>query len=169
MVNENSSKSHGLTETNMFGVKEYIRGYSLIDITNTGVLAAYKKDAKAFMDNAQQVVKDKQSWDRSRNQQRNWETLTQLISMITQPTILQQPIPKRKQDLLNYNFSYTGEHTVWEFIIGAEHASVFDSKVLIEICNKIPIVTNLKETFEPNNPIFDTEQDINLYFEKDGF
>lgn len=173
MVQQDSSKSHGLTGVNSFGVKEFIRGYSLIDITNTGVLAAYKPDAQSFMDNASQVVKDQLSWNRSRNQQRNWETLMQLISMITQPTVLQQPIQKKNQDLLNYKFSYTGIHTVWEFIIGAEHAQVFDSNIpsgrLIEMCNKIPIVLNLKETFEPNNSIFDTETDVNLYFENSNF
>jgi len=175
MAQIESSRSHGLSETNVMGMREYIRGYSLIDITNTGVLAQYNPGLPTFLDNADQVVNGKDAWDRSRNQQRNWETLTQLISMITQPTILQQPVIMKNQDLSTYKFGpgYTGVHTVWGFTLGAEQTNVFDSPApagrLIEICHKIPIITNLKETVQITNPIIDTENSINLYFEKASF
>lgn len=173
MTHQDSNKSHGLTEVNrnISGVKEYVRGYSLIDITNTGVLAAYKSDASAFMDNANQIVKDQQSWNKSRNQQRNWETLMQSIGMITQPTVIKQPNLLKNQHTLNYRFGdcYAGEHNIWEFIIGAEHAGIFNIDVLKNTCNQIPIVINLKETIQPANSMFDTIQDVNLYFETSGF
>lgn len=155
------------------GMREYVKGYSLIDITNTGVLAQYNSTLPTFMDNAKQVVKDKEGWDRSRNQQRNWETLTQLMSMITQPTILQSPIAERDVDLQDYNFGYTGNHTVWTFMVGAEMSGIFDAGVpsgrLIDMCNKIPIITGLKETITSEKSMLDTVITPNLYFEKVEF
>jgi hypothetical protein len=37
-----------------------------------------------FRDRAGQVIQDTASWNRSRNQQRNWETLTQILGLRTQ-------------------------------------------------------------------------------------
>jgi len=165
------SRSHGLSEANRQGLRDYIRGYTLVDITNTGVLAQYRKTG-AFMDNANQVVTEKESWERSRNQQRNWETFVQLASMITQPTILKTP-SSSMQDLSAHSFSYNGTAMVWEFILGAEQTSVFDNKFpagrLAEMCHKIPVVVGLKETVDFAVPMFNTSGNINLYFEKVSF
>lgn len=54
------------------------------DITATGVTGHCKATAMPFRDRAGQVIADVEAWNRSRNQQRNWETLTQILSLRTQ-------------------------------------------------------------------------------------
>ena len=153
--------------------KTYITGYSLIDITNTGVFGDYKKSS-SFFDNAHQIVNDKISWERSRNQQRNWDTLVQLISMITQPIILQQSKLLQEENLKKYHFGYSGKSNVWQFSITSEHVDIFDSPLVVggrlkEICHKIPIITGLLESIDFEISMFDTTNNVNLYFEKNDY
>jgi hypothetical protein len=54
------------------------------DITATGVTGHYKSSRVPFQDRAGNAIRDIADWNRSRNQQRNWETVQQIISMRTQ-------------------------------------------------------------------------------------
>jgi hypothetical protein len=63
----------------------------LFDCTATGVTGHFKSSRIPFADRAGQQVTDETSWNRSRNQQRNWETLTQIISLRTQVIDLTDP------------------------------------------------------------------------------
>jgi len=65
---------------------------TLFDITATGVTGHCKVTRMPFRDSAGQVIRDIESWNRSRNQQRNWETLTQILSLRTQLFALTSPI-----------------------------------------------------------------------------
>ena len=57
---------------------------TLFDITPTGVTGHYRPTRIPFTDQAEQNIVDLATWNRSRNQQRNWETLTQILSLRTQ-------------------------------------------------------------------------------------
>jgi len=46
-----------------------------------------------FRDRAGQLIDSEQAWNRSRNQQRNWETLTQILSLRTQLFLISEPMP----------------------------------------------------------------------------
>jgi hypothetical protein len=65
---------------------------TLFDITVTGVTGHFKVTRTPFTDSAGQRIYDQQSWDRSRNQQRNWETLTQILGLRTQLFELTDPV-----------------------------------------------------------------------------
>ena len=65
---------------------------TLFDITATGVTGHCKQSRMPFRDGAGQLIKDIESWNRSRNQQRNWETITQILSLRTQLFALTDPI-----------------------------------------------------------------------------
>jgi hypothetical protein len=65
---------------------------TLFDITATGVTGHCKQNRMPFTDAAGQRIHDVESWNRSRNQQRNWETLTQILSLRTQLFDLTDPI-----------------------------------------------------------------------------
>ena len=65
---------------------------TLFDITATGVTGHCKQSRMPFRDRAGQLIKDIESWNRSRNQQRNWETITQILSLRTQLFALTDPI-----------------------------------------------------------------------------
>ena len=65
---------------------------TLFDITATGVTGNCKQSRMPFHDSAGQAIHDVESWNRSRNQQRNWETITQILSLRTQLFALTDPI-----------------------------------------------------------------------------
>jgi len=65
---------------------------TLFDITATGVTGHCKTASMPFQDHAGQIIRDTESWNRSRNQQRNWETLTQILGLRTQLFALTDPI-----------------------------------------------------------------------------
>jgi hypothetical protein len=77
---------------------------TLFDITATGVTGHYKNTRMPFTDRAGQVIRDVENWNRSRNQQRNWETLTQILGLRTQLFGLTDPV----QDT-------TGQRWMFEF------------------------------------------------------
>lgn len=65
---------------------------TLFDITATGVTGHFRLTRMPFVDQAGQQIKDQLSWDRSRNQQRNWETLMQILSLRTQLFDITNPV-----------------------------------------------------------------------------
>jgi len=109
--------------------------YTLFDITSTGV-------TKATSQNAHQ-----------RNQQRNWETLQQVLGLRTQPLNLQNPTHIEAADLTNYNFgaNYTGQASVWSTEFTVDQVDVFSRNgdtvaLLKEDADLIPMITGLTET-----------------------
>ena len=75
---------------------------TFFDITATGVTGHYKSSRVPFQDLNGTSIKDELSWNRARNQQRNWETITQLISLRTQISELENP--KKDNDLWTFQF-----------------------------------------------------------------
>ena len=65
---------------------------TLFDITATGVTGHFKSARIPFQDQTGNTITDYISWNRARNQQRNWETITQIISMRTQMFELTDPV-----------------------------------------------------------------------------
>jgi hypothetical protein len=89
------------------------------------------------VDRAGQTVHNQHDWNHSRNQQRNWETLLQIISLRTQPADL--TIPAEKDG-------------VWEFEFRSESEGVFeihdDPDPLAGLrvdCEGVPMMLNLTE------------------------
>ena len=68
---------------------------TLFDITATGITGHFRSTRMPFTDKAGQEIQDQADWNRSRNQQRNWETLTQIIGLRTQIFDLQSPVRDR--------------------------------------------------------------------------
>jgi hypothetical protein len=106
---------------------------TLFDITATGVTGHYKSTKVPFKDHAGQEITDALAWNRSRNQQRNWETLTQLIAMRAQIFEMSRPV---KHEL------------AWEFEFAVETPAVFGDDisptgVLEADARDIPMLNNL--------------------------
>jgi hypothetical protein len=106
------------------------------DITATGITGHFKSSAVPFKDRAGQTITDLPSWNRSRNQQRNWETLTQLLSMRTQIFELQEP------------HCHKG---LWIFEFEVETPDVFGPDenpvaILVSDADGIPMINNLDNT-----------------------
>lgn len=86
-----------------------IKVETLFDITATGVTGHFKSARVPFTDRAGNKIVDDISWHRSRNQQRNFETLTQIISLRTQIDNLTRP--QVNDDM--WTFEFTSEVNVF--------------------------------------------------------
>ena len=128
------------------------QGFTLIDITPTGVISYSPQN------------------EFKRNQQRNWETVQQILSLRTQPTILETD--NFTADLKGYNFgvNYTGQHHIWTFKFGVDYADIYqdgpDKFGLVKYDFKItPIILKLNETAVPEIAVFQPKGPWNnIYF-----
>lgn len=125
-----------------------IRCRTLFDITATGITGHYRPERVPFRDDQGNLIKSVQDWNRGRNQQRNWETLTQLISLRTQVSILQKPL----QDQDHWYFDFDIDQDVF----GA------DLSVLESDCEGVPMLLNLGEK-SGISPVLHVNQ--NIWFE----
>ena len=105
-----------------------------------------------FTDGAGQLIEDQHAWTFARNQQRNWETLNQLISLRTQVFDV-EPVS-----------SPEGE---WRFEFSVEHAEVYDVglKGLTQECAGVPMLTGLTETQTTQYALVIDGPDQNIWFE----
>ena len=111
------------------------RCQTLFDITATGVTGHCKLINMPFYDQAGQLIANQTDWNRSRNQQRNWETLTQILGLRTQLFELTNPVTDR-----------TG--TNWMFEFATETDGVFGDvtdpvSVLRDDANGVPMLLDL--------------------------
>lgn len=112
---------------------------TLFDITATGVTGHYNASRGGFSDRSGKYIDTAEDWNRSRNQQRNWETLMQLISLRTQVVEHTYPIKSGNR---------------WQFEFTVETAAVFHDGtdpvgVLLSDSAGVPMMTNL----ENSNPV----------------
>ena len=73
---------------------------TLFDITATGVTGHYKPATRMNSD----------EWNQARNQQRNWETLTQILNLRTQIMSITSPTYKDNK----WVFEFESESNVWD-------------------------------------------------------
>jgi hypothetical protein len=65
---------------------------TFFDITATGVTGHYKPSRVPFRDHDGNIINNEADWNRARNQQRNWETITQILGLRTQLFRIQTPM-----------------------------------------------------------------------------
>jgi len=163
------SKIHGYSSaSNQAKGAGLVDCYTLVDITRTGVVAYYKEGMPMFLDDADQIINDEVAWTRSRNQQRNYETLIQVISLRGQPVYLEDPKRLRKQNLSLYEFADKESiQDVWRFSFSAEQPDVYRQgnnpvAALEQDSQNIPIILGLHETASIDIPML--QLGINTYF-----
>jgi len=114
----------------------------MFDITATGVTGHCKSSRMPFVDRAGQLIVDETSWNRSRNQQRNWETITQILGLRTQLFLLGNPITDQSRNR-------------WMFEFEIESAGIYGpaedpTQILRSDANGVPMLRDLD-----NNPDID--------------
>ena len=112
-----------------------IQCQTLFDITATGTTGHVKPSRMPYRDLTGTKITDVESWNRSRNQQRNWETVTQLISLRTQVDNLQEPVAIQDR---------------WQFEFEVENENLFNNgidrlAVLKTDCAGVPMIVGLNE------------------------
>jgi hypothetical protein len=113
-----------------------IQCQTLFDITATGVTGHIKPSRMPFTDQAGSRISDSASWNHSRNQQRNWETITQLISLRTQVNDLSDPV--KNDDRWCFEFAVDIENL---FTDGSDSLAVLKAD-----CQGVPMLTGLGES-----------------------
>ena len=129
---------------------------TLFDITATGVTGHYKSARIPFLDRAGQTIKNEESWNRSRNQQRNWETLTQILSLRTQLFLLTDPV----QDLTGTRWMFEFE-TESDGIYGSESDPV---SILRYDANGVPMLRELNNDPDIKNVLVTEGAMQNIWF-----
>ena len=129
---------------------------TLFDITATGVTGHYKSARIPFLDRAGQTIKNEESWNRSRNQQRNWETLTQILSLRTQLFLLTDPV----QDLTGTRWMFEFE-TESDGIYGSESDPV---SILRSDANGVPMLRELNNDPDIENVLVTEGATQNIWF-----
>jgi len=128
-----------------------IQCQTLFDITATGTTGHIKPSRMPFRDHAGTTITDTESWNRSRNQQRNWETITQLISLRTQVNGLTTPAKIEN---------------CWQFEFEVENENLFDNgsdslAVLKADCGGVPMLLGLNESADIGTML---TVDTNIWF-----
>jgi hypothetical protein len=129
---------------------------TLFDITATGVTGHFRPTRMPFTDQAGQKICDQESWNRSRNQQRNWETLTQIIGLRTQIFDLQLPTRDRGG-------------TTWMFEFETELGGVFgpesDPTQILRVDSEgVPMLLNLDNRADLAPVIVNQGPEQNIWF-----
>jgi hypothetical protein len=114
--------------------------WTTFDITVTGVKNNFNINRLPFTDQAGREIDASEHWHHSRNQQRNWDTINQLLSLRTLPHSI---TVSRCRD--------SGDVRIWEFEFSIDHddalaqgARVFGA--LEQDCGGVPMITGLDET-----------------------
>ena len=130
---------------------------TFFDCSATGVTGHFRPSQVPFEHRAGGVVQDQRSWNYARNQQRNWETLTQLISLRTQPISVA---------------SLGQESGIWSFEFEVESGLVYstsgqenDISGLVNECAGVPMITGLQETLTEETVLITQGADQNIWFE----
>jgi hypothetical protein len=130
---------------------------TLIDITKTGILRGE---------------------GHGRDQQRNLETVLQLLGLKTQAYILEGPIDITDVNLKNYNpdSNIFGEfyreqdqlHNVWALKFMSEHSDIYSIEQLYNDFDQVSVILGLKETAKFLLPLFHSHGTLkNIHFFSD--
>jgi hypothetical protein len=102
-----------------------------------------------------------------RDQQRNWETVIQVLGLKTQPLIVKYPVHFANEKLEHFDFGefYQGVHSVWAFQFRGEREDFYMLEQLEEDFDQVPVTLGLEETARFMLPIFHTYGILkNIYF-----
>lgn len=119
-----------------------IRCTTRFDITATGVTGNHSRNRLPFIDATGADITDTKQWDRSRNRQRNWETLQQILNLRT----LLESTTVPEKTLIN-------GRPGWRFEFEIERPSSIDINgdslgALKLDCDGVPMITGLDEIAE---------------------
>jgi hypothetical protein len=110
---------------------------TLFDCTFTGVTGHLRPQQLPFTTKTGLVIHTPEQWNRSRNQQRNWESLLQIMSLRTQP--MNVIPPTKHTDGWHFEFDVESEG-----VLGSNFGSD-DLDGLVGDCEGVPMMLNLTE------------------------
>lgn len=134
-----------------------IKCSTLFDITKTNISSR-----------RQLLESNNKELEKQRNQQSNFETILQIISMRSQPEDITDPVMEivsGSKFLLKKN-----KVSSWSFTFTVNHNSVFNDGYtelgnLFADCNGVPMIIGLNEQNLSSNTLISTEMEKNIFFE----
>jgi hypothetical protein len=129
---------------------------TLFDITATGTTGHCKSSHMPFYDRSGRLISDSESWHRSRNQQRNWETLTQILGLRAQLFNLTEPVSDQTGTRWMFEFE-----TETDGIYGPESDPV---AVLRTDAEGVPMLGQIGSYADTVSVLVTTGSDQNIWF-----
>jgi hypothetical protein len=102
-------------------------------------------------------VRNQTEWNRSRNQQRNWETLLQIIGLRTQPTVPETPVLCNGLWCFEFETATDGVYSVT--------GDVDDLTSLYQDCENVPMIGDVNDVAYPTPVLLTTGSNQNIWFE----
>jgi hypothetical protein len=136
-----------------------IRCTTKFDITATGVRSQFKLSHVPFVDNNGNKIVDVSTWNKARNQQRNWETIIQVISLRTLPDNIVSPV----QVIKNNEKHWQSEFEINDIATLTTNDITFNE--LLADCQDVPMLINLDEDPGVETSLKGFGNRINIWFE----
>lgn len=129
-----------------------IRCRTLFDCTPTGTTGSFRPSQIPYQDQGGTEIVNQATWNRSRNKQRNWETLQQIMQLRSQIEIVQPA--QRQQD-------------GWHFVFAVENSMVYgaDLAELAQDAEGVPMITGLDEQDLSERALRTQGPDQNIWFD----
>lgn len=145
-----------------------IKCSTLFDITKTDI-----SNRRHGLDEPDQIL-----FSKRRNQQRNFETVLQVISMRSQPEDISNPEKENMKIFGNTNWgdnfnAIKSPIPIWVFTFTVQHSSVFNDGItelgnLLSDCENVPMIVSLEEVANLNNTLSIAGPSKNIIFEIDN-
>ncbi len=125
---------------------------TLFDCTSTGTTGTFRPSVIPTQDRSGRQLQSQQDWNYSRNQQRNWETLLQIIQLRSQVEILDPAVR---------------QHDHWSFVFAVELDNVYGEglSALYQDAQGVPMLVGLGEQSQPTKALMCSGPQQNIWFE----
>lgn len=132
-----------------------IRCSTHFDITETGTTGHFRPSQAPYNDRAGNLISNISDWNRSRNQQRNFETITQVLQLRTQIFNVTTPVKDGK----------------WEFEFEVESDGIYQQDqdvfgILKQDCNDVPMIVGLNDEYALTPQLVTEGSQQNIWFEE---
>ncbi len=129
-----------------------IRCRTLFDCTPTGTTGTFRPSQIPYQDAGGTEIVNQATWNRSRNQQRNWETLLQIMQLRSQIAVTE---------------SAERAPQGWHFIFSVENVMVYgeDLEELRRDAEGVPMITGLDEPALAERVLHTSGPEQNIWFD----
>lgn len=138
-------------------MSQRIRCQTRFDITETGVKNRNHRAHTQFRDTSGRNITNEKEWHRARNQQANWETVNQVISLRTLPENISRPVHNVNAGIWSF-----------EFVVVDPASICCDGDpvgYLLNDCAGVPMILGLEETTNLISFLITVGPDSNTWFE----